>query len=535
MLWSLLKIVLFIVAVALLAVLAQWLMAADGALRVSFANMEFTLGPLQATIALLLLLLTGWIVFKLIGLLFAFIRFLNGDDTAISRYFSRNRERKGYQALADGMLALASGEGREAMARADRAEKYLGRPELTNLITAQAAEMIGDRKRAEDVYKRLLADDRTRFVGVRGLLKQKLDQGDTQTALRLAEKAFALKPRHPETQDILLRLQAGQEDWRGARRTLGAKLKYGQLPRDVHKRRDAVLALSEAKDILDEGKSVEARMAAIEANRLSPDLIPAAVMAARGYAENNQQRYAVRVLRKAWEVQPHPDLAAAYADLEPDETPQQRIKRFAKLTRLKPDHPETKMLLAELYIAAEDFPAARRALGDLATTAPTARSVTIMAAIERGEGADDAVVRGWLTRALNVPRGPQWVCDNCHTVHGAWGPICGNCGAFDTLAWTEPQNDTLALPVESGMLPLLVGRVETAPVEVEPLQTRDPVVTPTDGADNMPETVAATRPEPQPAPDLEGDDLPPRDGPDLVMPKDAQTPGADRNGARPPK
>ena len=105
------------------------------------------------------------------------------------------------------MMALASGEGRLAMAKAARAERFLARPELTNLLAAQAAEMAGDRTKAEEVYKRLLQDERTRFVGVRGIMKQKLDEGDADTALKLAERAFALKPRHEETTDILLRLQ----------------------------------------------------------------------------------------------------------------------------------------------------------------------------------------------------------------------------------------------------------------------------------------------------------------------------------------
>ncbi len=62
------------------------------------------------------------------------------------------------------MLALASGEGHLAMAKAARAERYLNKPELTNLLTAQAAEMTGDRKKALTVYKQLLADDKTRFA-----------------------------------------------------------------------------------------------------------------------------------------------------------------------------------------------------------------------------------------------------------------------------------------------------------------------------------------------------------------------------------
>ncbi len=458
MLWSLLKILAFVAIVTALTYGAARLMEASGGAEITVAGVEVTLGPLELAIALVVLVLLVWLLLKLLGLLVATLHFINGDETAMSRYFSRNRERRGLDALSEGMMALASGEGKLAMAKAGKAQRYLDRPLLTNLLMAQAAELSGDRRRAEDAYKTLLQDDRTRFVGVRGIMKQKLADGDTETALKLAEKAFALKPRHAETQDVLLRLQAEREDWAGARATLGAKLKTGTLPRDVHRRRDAVLALSEAKEVLAVGNTIEAREAAIEANRKSPDLIPAAVMAARGYVEANNARYATRVLKKAWAAQPHPDLAAAFAEIDPEEDAKARLKRFAALTRLRPEHPETKMLLAELNIAAEDFPAARRALGDLVATDPTARNLTIMAAIERGTGAEDAVVRGWLTRALTAPRGPQWVCENCHHIHAHWGPVCGNCHAFDTLGWTTPPQGEVAMPAGTEMLPLIVGR-----------------------------------------------------------------------------
>jgi HemY protein len=349
------------------------------------------------------------------------------------------------------------------MAQATRAEKYLRRPELTNLITAQAAELAGDTRRAGEVYKRLLTDDRTRFVGVRGLMLQKLSEGDTDTALKLAEKAFSLKPKHEGVQDTLLQLQASNGDWKGAREVLGAKLKQGLLPRDVHRRRDAVLALQEAKEVFSDEAPIEAREAAIEANRLSPDLVPAAVLAARSYIQNGKPKLAVRVLKKAWAAQPHPDLAAAFALIAPDESPAERLKRFHTLLSAAPDHEESKLLKAELQIAAEDFPAARRALGDLAETHPTARSLTIMAAIARGEGEDDAFVRGWLTRALTASRGPQWVCDKCQSIHAEWAPACGNCNGFDTLSWREAPGSAVAMPNGADMLPLIVGRPEPRP------------------------------------------------------------------------
>ncbi|KIN65784.1 HemY domain protein [Sulfitobacter noctilucae] len=460
MLWSLIKIVVFVAAIAALAWGAGYLLESQGGLQVTVMGTEFNFGPLQSVIAVIVLMIAVWLLLKIISLLVATWKFLNGDETAISRYFDRNRERKGFEALSEGLMALASGEGKVAMAKAQKADKYLNKPALTNLLTAQAAELAGDRRKAEETYRKLVEDEQTRFVGVRGIMKQKLADGDTETALKLAEKAFALKPKHVETGDTLLQLQAQKEDWNGARKTLSTKLKNGQLPRDVHKRRDAVLALSEAKDIIDDGTDIAAREAAIEANRLSPDLIPAAVMAAHSYIDQNKPRYASRVLTKAWSVQPHPDLAAAFAAIEPDEKPAARIKRFKALTKSQPDHAETKMLNAELYIADEDFPSARRALGDLVETNPTARSVTLMAAIERGEGASDTVVKGWLARALTVSRGPQWICDNCQNIHTEWTPICGNCKSFDTLSWKTPPMAEVAMPGGVQMLPLIVGAVE---------------------------------------------------------------------------
>lgn len=463
MLWSLFKIILFVAVIAGLTFGAGALMELEGGIRVAVGSIELNLGPLQGVILLGMLIVAVWLLVVLLGFLRAVVRFLNGDETAISRYFDRSREKKGYEALADGLMALASGEGSTAMAKANRAEKYLRRPELTNLITAQAAEMSGDKRKAMQVYKRLLADERTKFVGVRGLMKQKLEEGDTATAMKLAEKALALKPRHVDTQDALLGMQASEGDWSGARKTLTTKLKYGGLPRDVHKRRDAVLALSEAKSVLEEGKSIEAREAAIEANKLSPDLVPAAVMAAHAYIEQGKPRYAARVLTKAWTAQPHPDIAAAFAEIEPEESPKARLKRFRALTKHREGDAETRMLVTELNIAAEDYVAARKALGNLPESDPSQRALTLLAAIERGEGAEDKTVRALLARAVTAPRGSQWVCDKCNHIHAQWAPVCDNCAGFDTLSWTQAPETEGQMTGGANMMPLIVG--EDAPVE----------------------------------------------------------------------
>ncbi len=469
MLWSLTKVVTFLLLIAALAVLGSFLSDTGGMLRVSVAGLEFSLGPVQAVVVLLLLFVALWLVLKLAGLLVATLRFLNGDETAISRHFDRNRERKGYAALTDALVAIASGESAAALQRARTAERLLDKPELTTLLMAQAAEAAGDSKAATAAYRTMLATDATRFVAVRGLLRHKLAEGDTATALKLAEKALALKPRHHETQDVLLKLQADAADWKGARATLTEKLRSGALPRSVYRRRDALLAVQEARAIVEDGNSIEAREAAIEANRQSPDLVPAAVLAARALVGKGDRKGAARVLRKAWEAQPHPDLAAAFAEIEPDEDPAARLKRFRPLLASHPGAEETRLLRAELLLAAGDFPAARTALGDLAGTRPTQRSLAILAAAERGAGADDATVRGILARALAASRGPQWCCDKCESVQEDWNPICPSCGGFDTLSWREPAREAHLRDLPPTVLaPLLLDETADAPADEAP-------------------------------------------------------------------
>ena len=466
MLWSLIKILSFVAMVMLISFGAGRLMEAQGGVMIQYAGLELSFGALQAALLVLGLLVSFWLVLKLLGLVVALLRFINGDETALSRYFDRNRERRGFEALSDGLMALASGDGRDAMAKARKADRLLNRPDLTNLIMAQAAVANGDRQTAKATYKKLLKDPKTRFVGTYGLLQQHLQDGDTEVALKLAEHAFALKPRHGETQDVLLKLQAGQEDWRGVRTTLTAKLKHGSLPKDVHKRRDAVFALSQSRDLRAEGKLEEAQIYAVEANRLAPGLVPAALLSAEGHREQKNVKQASRILRAAWQLAPHPDLAAGFAALAPDEASVARLKRFGQFTKGTESHPETKMLMAELYVAMADFDAARQALGDLAKTDPTMRALTILAAIERGDGADDQSVRRLLTQAISAQRDPQWICDNCGHVHHDWEPVCLNCEAIDSIAWKRPP---MSEAVSPDMLPLIVGHMARSDEDFPPL------------------------------------------------------------------
>jgi len=109
MIGSLVRIILFISAIALVTFGIVFLIDTGGEVRVSIAAMEYSFSPLMAMIAVILLLVAVWITIILLGLIIAVLHFFNGDETALTRYFNRNREKRGFDALAEGMVALASG------------------------------------------------------------------------------------------------------------------------------------------------------------------------------------------------------------------------------------------------------------------------------------------------------------------------------------------------------------------------------------------------------------------------------------------
>ena len=91
MLWSLIKILSFVLLVTVITFSAGMLMEAQGGIIIEYAGFELSFGPLQAAILVLVLIAILWVFSKVIGVLFALVRFINGDETALSRYFDRNR------------------------------------------------------------------------------------------------------------------------------------------------------------------------------------------------------------------------------------------------------------------------------------------------------------------------------------------------------------------------------------------------------------------------------------------------------------
>ena len=167
---------------------------------------------------------------------------------------------------------------------------------------------------------------------------------------------------------------------------------------------------------------------------------------------------AENILISSWKALPHPEIAKKFAQVEEKETPSERVERFEKILNSKKSDIETKTLKAELNILLENFPEARRSISDLVENEKANSKIyTLMAAIEKGSGSQDSVVKGWLAKAVTAKRSRRWVCTNCNN-QGNWEPICKKCNNLSSMEWLEPIEDLSQNNDQMEILPLIIGK-----------------------------------------------------------------------------
>ncbi len=419
------------VVIALLAAGAAWLADHPGRLAVDWGGLRIETSVAVALVAVAAIVLVAGVVDRL-------WRWLRRGPARFGSARSEARRRRGYLALTQGLAAVAAGDGRAAARHAREAEKLLGEPPLTLLLSAQAAQLNGDEAAAEQSFTAMLERPETEFLGLRGLVVQATRRGDSAAALGYARRAFALRPDTPWVLKALFELQAAEGLWRDARATLAEAVKRGAVDAEEGRRRKALLLHCEARDAEAEGRTKEALALAQDAHAHAPGFVPAAVLAARLLAKAGKRRRAQKLLQESWARAPHPDLAAAFVAIEPDEDPARRLKRLAGLRVARPDHVETRLALAEAALAAGQWEAARAdleaAVAAAGDGAADGRLCRLMAELEKRQHGDGASAREWLLKAEAAPGG-AWTCGACGAACEAWSPHCPACRSFDSLAW----------------------------------------------------------------------------------------------------
>ncbi len=404
---------------------------------------ELTINWLSYQIEIPLFWVTVAIIIAAGLLLFVFtlISKLLSSPRRLRRHLKNKRRTRGYAALRRGIFAVGAGDEETAARYAIEARRALKSEPLTELLRAQSAQLSGDHRTAQRIFEAMSENAETRLLGLRGLFLEASREGEMEPARQYAAKAMALNPALPWPVHALFDMQCRARAWHGALETLAVARNHRHIDRKTADRRRAVLLTAQAQEL--EGSDANrAAELALEAHRIAPDFVPAAVIAGRILAAQGNSYKAARTLARTWQYAPHPDIALGYAYARPGNSPRDRLARIRSLIVMTPDDPEARVALAAAAVDAREWQEARDALQPLISNNPTARVCALMARIEGGEKRDAGRVREWLARAVRAPRDAVWMADGM--ISNEWQPISPVTGTLDAFVWRVPPDQVQA-------------------------------------------------------------------------------------------
>ncbi len=468
-----LRIIVFIVVVAVLAAIGMLIADQPGRVEIAWGDYLIELSPAA---------LVGGVaaLAAIVAVLVLSARWLFRGPRALRRARALQRERLGYEALTQGLVAAAAGDAPLARRLARRANALLGEPPLTLLLSAQAAQLEGKEAVAREYFNAMLERRETEFLGLRGLIVQASKAGDVTEARMLAERAFRLRPDTPWLLSALLELRSRVGDKEGARALIERARRHGAIQPGAAARRSAGLIYQDADAARDAGDMRLALKLAERARGVDPSFVPAAILAAEAALALGKRGRAGRLVEASFGHAPHPALGRLYLAAQPQEKPLQRFVRLERLAALNPNHPGSRRLIAEGALDAKLWGRARQELEALAASHPSVSVHRLSARLEEEERRDAPAARRHLEAASSAPADPGWSCSACHAHADAWSMVCPACGVLDTIDWREAREargevvdrEAPRAPIlpSAGATAIPATRVMPGPALAEPLR-----------------------------------------------------------------
>ncbi len=386
--WILILLILGVVAFG-----AGWLADNPGSVTLDWLGYRVSQSVAVMIVEALVIIALAIVVFRL-------WRSVVRTPQSIKQWQSERRQRQGYEAMSRGFVAVAAGDGENAIRYARKAEAMIDDRPLTMLLSAQAAQLQGDDKAAEKFFTAMLDRPATEFLGVRGLLGQALKREDWQEALRLARRGHRLNPKSDWMTETLYELQKKTGEWTGATATLEESVKRKLIPAgELQPRRAELLHNSSLEATGSEALAAEKR-----AFKADPGYVPAAVRYARLLVAEGSLRKAASVIEQAWQSNPDPELAEIYYLARKSEDALQKVEAAKRLAKQNPNHAESRVTVAKAALEARLWGEARANLEPLAGDDASPRVCRLMAELEEAEHGDLARARTWLMRATDDGR-----------------------------------------------------------------------------------------------------------------------------------
>ena len=357
------RVVYFLIVVGVLALGAAWLADRPGDVIVTWQGMRIKTSPLVMAAALL-------VAVAVLVFIWSIVRAIVRSPSVLAK---RQRERRGaraYQAISHGLIAVGSGDIDAARKHSSEVNRLAPDEPLALLLSAQAAQLSGDRDGAERAFramakprrhqgarpawpvhrsapprrsrKRASPRRRSRAHRAHARLGRPRGVGGALQGRRLGRRAGALgTPSRRDGQSELSPPARGAAD--------GARARYRKFrPRGAPRP--------------PRSKPTSLRRPWCRRRRSPRAFWPRAAICARPTASSTPPGAPIRI----------PNWRKAYAELRAGESARDRLKRIDALAKRAPGNVEGALAVARAAIDAREFARARAALAPYLAHRPSA-------------------------------------------------------------------------------------------------------------------------------------------------------------------
>ncbi len=344
--------------------------------------------------------------------------------------------------ITKGLSTLAAGNIKDAEKYSHKAQKIESEKHgLLLLLEAQIAQKQHKNKKASHLLEKLSNDPDAAFLGTRIRIQKAANDGNKEQLQSLTSQAIKEHAHSAWLTQAAYKTAINSHNWQEALTLLDKMNKSNTLPlNDIKNERLALLLTIYDNE---EKKKISTLKQAHKINSSFPPLIQ---RMSRYYLNKNKREQAVKLVKKAWKLAPHPDLAAIWEELIPEKSKGKivySLKWAQTLAKQNPLHFESYFFLGNVAYKSSLWGEARGYyLQAKNTNQATQKWYRAMAELERKQDNNEDAAQEWLHQAENNKIDPCWMCIQTNTTYQKWSSLAMPHNSFNTIEWQVPGTNS---------------------------------------------------------------------------------------------
>ena len=347
------------------------------------------------------------------------------------------KTQKGYDYFVEAMIALLNNDNKSASNSARKMRGFLKKDTSLNLLLQ--SEILKIEKQSDqlnEVYDLMIKNNKTKTLGLRGLMEQSLKQQDYHHAFIYGEKLFLLNPKIEKLYDTLLNIIAKTKNWNQLT-VITDKAYMNKIINKEQAYENKSIALYEIAKIKmksDAKESIKLIEKAIAMKKNFPPYIKLYLEILFSIGDTIKIQ---KILKKYWTAIPTSSLRFCITNVLKANNIKE-ISFVKKFVEKNLNNDESKKLLVDFAIYFNEWSIARESIKGLIGANPSREICLFMSEIELGELNDIQKSEGWKLRANNANLENYWVCNITNNPQKDWSALSES-GHFNSLEWRQQK------------------------------------------------------------------------------------------------